>query len=115
MTNRKIQIELAKKTGVDGTKYGNKKERTTRIELVLDAWEAPVLPLNHARTYCKIYYTRFFMNTNEIPEISMLFDFPFIDFYSFPEKISQQQDEQRECCRKNRRESKTVNPERFRE
>ena len=25
------------------------KERATRIELVLDAWEASVLPLNHAR------------------------------------------------------------------
>ena len=53
----------------------NKKERTTRIELVLDAWEAPVLPLNHARTLCIHYYTRFSGITNnfgEISEISIL-------------------------------------------
>ena len=34
-------------------------KRTTRIELVLDAWEAPVLPLNHARNLFIKYYTQF--------------------------------------------------------
>ncbi len=47
------------------SQYIKQIKRTTRIELVLDAWEAPVLPLNHARNNYKQYYTLFFKFTNK--------------------------------------------------
>ena len=59
----------------------NQKERTTRIELVLDAWEAPVLPLNHARNiYVSIItgfsiFTNVFLYFSEFYEYSELFSF----------------------------------------